>query len=1653
MTRIPGSEGLTLILSQVLNILQPLQVMEVDSLRGVVVAGSQRPVAGGRMAKHVARLDPVRPAHMMPAIIARPIIQVAPDPPPERLAALREEHRRKQRCGGAAANLADLFDKEAAAPSPAPAAIAALPAAGKRDRKAAAAAVPPAPPFSMHAPPDRGAVRNAVSPILSGDGTADRVVGSPGGAAACSESSTEVGPTPMDDGGGRHRSRLPGLGGGAAGGDVGGGATFGLARGLFTDLEAGEAPTVKFNPGGDGVFSQVATFQIVNKPREVAQQQQQPQQQQQHVGGEVTAGLNSNLAPPAAAAAGVAPAPHPAVAAPTAVFTLGAAVAVPVIGMECMINGRPSCPASGAIPDGSDPPGLDVAADGADGAGRGVLCLPGGEADPFSELNCDGTVASGDAVDADAQVVYDADGGELACDDEQRECVPSGCRLQGESHSADSLPCRRQHGDGGDSDSDGDGDGNRKTSPGGNKRAPREPVPDACSPCGFSAAAARRTAAAAAATSRLAGGNSRIPICAPGPGLVPPRSRKAPPAAAAAAAVAAAAAAGAAPKRNSFRPAVAKPPLPRFTDADKAQRALPLAACRDTPGPQSPPALQQTIADGGVSLNLLSPTQAADERPANGPDRAQHLQPQQAEVLVDPCRLEGVQGPAAEGTMDIDGEAPTPILSSPLPQQPLQAPPDPDQVGTLAADATATAAAPADAIATLFAHASPVKAGNQDVDVTTGTCSSTDKLIKPAEVSLACGLPIEAANDLEQADAEQAGTPFATGTVLSRTPRGLTPYPGKTGVKSLLSLMVPTAAAQGEAAAAWRHVADHDAGSHDLQPTLTLLQPQQEQQQQQQEQEPENQHHQHQEATELALPVDLAPGIGLGSRARNRQAGRRRAQRLEEPPGQLWALVATEKPGLSEAKMVQDPDLAAAAAPVALVQGIGSEQHHGGSPTVVADEAAEVERTERCGDANANACEDAAVLVPADVAGDHVSVPIGQAPGVLGSPSQRPCAEDEGGGASAPAVVDAPSILAAATGSQEAEALGNPTGPSDAIMDDAALAELLAGGTMYDIVKLRGRQSQVGTARTPGDKLTPPPSQTGSKGGAPSVGGRCGSVPASATKSGVSGAGGASVTNGRDNKASKQQMAASGGTGVRAGRSQASATAMAAVAPVATTPRNNRTTTPIGARATSTVTKVSQGRPTRGGAADSAGTPRRVRADTSVSRLPPVSQQKCQPQHRLPPAQDQRRKRRAEEGSAEDDGAAASVAMAINTEVAPNSTAVMASATADDADEHPPGDSQQPLSKRRRKADVQPPHGPGLPEPGDETDRTCTVVEQTGEGVAAAGPLTAVDGADGELRREEERAAAAEEGTVADEVMGGADLQQEVKAGVQRSDEASALVASQPASADGGVGEEAVPEEEEEEQLPGSPLAHSPGHSRLNSDKRAGQQHQGQQQPLVTTSDEKDNDADGDVGCGSLGTGEGDLGTGRKAEGDGASTKPCGGGKSERPNTRSRRRQPHEDTAIAVTVAAVAAKTTASGVLAAVEHEDHPVVEQESAAAVEGGDDDPPPSQAAQVRRSGRLRQGKSTEAAPGATTRSYGRPLAQSVGGASLAAGAPLSSVSTRGAARRQALAVTAAVAGDTTPCTKRPAQRAVATRRSAEEDSEVGAQGGSRPAKRTRR
>ncbi|GIL73431.1 hypothetical protein Vretifemale_3550 [Volvox reticuliferus] len=1598
------------------------QVMEVDSLRGVVVAGSQRPVAGGRMAKHVARLDPVRPAHMMPAIIARPIIQVAPDPPPERLAALREEHRRKQRCGGAAANLAGLFDKEAAAPSPAAAAGAAVPVAEKNGRKTAAVAVPPAPPFAMHAPADKGAGRAA---IFGGDVAAGQAVGSPGGAAACSESSTEVGPTPMDDGGGRHRSRLPGLDGGAAGGGVGESGTFGLARGLFTDMEAGEAPTVKFNPGGEGVFSQVATFQIVSKPREAAQQKQP------HAGGDVAAGLHPHLA--AAAEAGVAQVQHPAAEAaapaPAAMFILGAAVAAPATSMDCIMNGRRSCLAPGSIPDTSDPPGLNDAADGADGAGRGVLCLPGGEADPLSELNFDGTVATGDAADANAEVVYDADGGELVCDDEEHEVVPSGCRLQGESHSADSLPCRRRHGDGDDSDSDDDSDGAGKTSPGAGKRAPREPVPDACSPCGF--AVARRTAAAAAATSRFAGGNSRIPMCAPCPSLVPPRSRKAPPAAAAAAATAAAAAAGVASKRNSFRPAVTKPLPPRLSEAVKAQRAALLGAGRDAPCPQPSPALRQTIADGGESLNLLSATQAAAECPASESDHAQQLQLQQA----DQRRPDDGQGPAAEDAMDIDVDEPAPALTSPLP---LQAPRAPDEVAALATDASAIAAG--GAIATIVAHASPVKAGNQDVDVATRTIFAPGNLMMPSQASLECGLTTVLADDHERVDAEPEGTSFAKGTILNRTSGGLTPHPRKSRANNLVSLLVAKAAAHGGEAAPWRQQ-NHGADSHDLQPTPTLQQPQLEQQQQE---EPKQQQ-QHLEEMEVALPVNLGPGIGLGSRARTRQAGRRRAQLLEEPPGQLLALVAPESPGPSIAGMVQDSELAAAAVPVATVQGVEGEQQHGAPPMVVTVEGAEGEQMERCGDADVNACEDAGALAPATVAGNPVSGLIGQAPAMLGSPSQPPCAEDEDAGASAPAAEDAPNNVTAPPASEDAAALGNPSAPSDeAIIDDATLAALMAGGTMYDIVKLRGRQSQIGAVPTPGDKLTPPSLQPGSKGTAPSVSGRCGSAPTSVTKSGVSGAKGSSVMIDRDNKASNQHMAASGGTGVRAGGSHASAAAVvvAVAVPTATTPMKTRATTPMGARTASTATKMSRGLQTRGAAAI-AGTPRRVRADASFSRLRPVSHQKCQLQQRLPATQEQQKKRRADEGPAEYDGVEASVATAIGTGVAPNGMAVMFSATAAAAANEYHPCSQLPLSKRRRRAEVLP-QGPGS---GDEIDETCAVVEQTGEGVAAAEPLLAAEGTDGGPWRRVEKT---EEDNLADEIMDGAELKHGAEAAIQHTDEASAWGASQPVSGDAGAGEEAVPEE-----LPGSPRANSSGHTYLSPGNKQEQQHQGQQHAhdQATTSGKKDDDDGsgggvGATGCGSFGAGKGDPKLGGKADRAGANTRAC-----RKPNTRSHWRQPHEDMAAALTVAAVAANTTGSGAGTGLEHAEDQVAEQGPAAAVEGGDEELGSGQVPPVRRSGRLRQGKSTEAAPGEATQSHSRPLAQSVGIASMAAVAPVSSVSTRGAARRQALAAAAALAGDNTPCTKRPAQRSVATRGNADEDSEeVGAQGGSRPAKRTR-
>ncbi|GLC45837.1 hypothetical protein PLESTM_001785300 [Pleodorina starrii] len=531
------------------------QVMEVDSLRGVVVAGSQRPVGAGRMAKHVARMDPVRPAHMMPAIIARPIIHVAPDPAPERLAAMREEHRLKQRCGNATANLAGLFDKEAPTPGAAAAADDAPTllgtGAGQGAGRAAAAAQQLAPP-SMRAPQDRrpggaGAEAGRAGGALGGLGgglAAQHGRASPGGAPAPSGSSTEVGPTPMDDGG-RHRSRLPGLDGG---GGAGGGA-LGLARGLFTENDNGEVPAIKFNPGGEGVFSQVATFQIVNKPRPAA---------------------------PAAAAAGAPALPQSqsvAAAAPPALFVFGAGVAAAGGANDAAAEPRPE----GAPAPAEAQPVGDEAAAAPDGAGRGgVLRLFGGDAAAFDGLDDDAALNAAAIADcgpdADPAAEFDdVDGAE----DGEREGPPSGCRLQAEEHSADSLLCPK-HCDEGDSDSDPDF-GDDPNSPRAGQRQPREPVPDACSPCKAGAstrkAAAASTATAGGPTSRLTAGSgggisSRIPLCAPGGGIMPPRSRKAPPAAAAAAAAAAATAtagpsAGAAAKRG-LRSGPIKPQPPRF---------------------------------------------------------------------------------------------------------------------------------------------------------------------------------------------------------------------------------------------------------------------------------------------------------------------------------------------------------------------------------------------------------------------------------------------------------------------------------------------------------------------------------------------------------------------------------------------------------------------------------------------------------------------------------------------------------------------------------------------------------------------------------------------------------------------------------------------------------------------------------------------------------------------------------------------------------------------------------------------------------------------------------------------------------------------------------------------------------------------------------
>ncbi|GFR49551.1 hypothetical protein Agub_g11596, partial [Astrephomene gubernaculifera] len=505
------------------------QVMEVDSLRGVVVAGAPRQAGGGRMAKHVARMDPIRPAHMMPAIIARPLIQMAPDPPPEKLAVLREEHRLKQKCGAAAANLADLFDKEAPAPPP-PQAGPQLPQQQQQHR-----AQQKAPPAACAAPPRQGAAAAGVGPAAAaagGGGGGGRALaaraamnraaagnvgplGSPAGAAAASESSTEVGPTPMDEQfGGKHRSRL---------GEVEGGGGLGLARGLFSEPDANDVPVMRYNPGGEGPFGQVATFQVVNNKPKAAAANPQPA-----------------MGPPAAAPAGLF------------VFGAGPSDAVPEGPRHaepaqagnadvCMADAGDALRQSGDLP-----PPADLA------PGEGGAAAPNDDV-----ADAGGDVGGDAAAEGRADVGNDADADADGNDDEV-DGPPSGCRLQAEEHSADSHGCAPVQDEEGGFPSDEEDGYDSDMSPAADKK-PREPVPDACSPCTTNGASKRAGGAAGAANrgggtgggmfylgGRPGGASSRIPppgmAAAVGGagGAAAPGMRKAPPAAAAAAAAAAA---------------------------------------------------------------------------------------------------------------------------------------------------------------------------------------------------------------------------------------------------------------------------------------------------------------------------------------------------------------------------------------------------------------------------------------------------------------------------------------------------------------------------------------------------------------------------------------------------------------------------------------------------------------------------------------------------------------------------------------------------------------------------------------------------------------------------------------------------------------------------------------------------------------------------------------------------------------------------------------------------------------------------------------------------------------------------------------------------------------------------------------------------------
>ncbi|KXZ53428.1 hypothetical protein GPECTOR_7g1326 [Gonium pectorale] len=521
--------------------------LEVDSQAGVVVAGPRR---GKVIVQHVARHDPARPTHMMPALHARPIIR-KPEPNTQKLAELREEHRLKQKYGNLNANLTDRFEMLAAKEPPAAAGAQAVAAAADRAGPSGTAAQADAAATGCGDAGGAGVgcralVERAMHPAAAGGAT-------PGGAKGAvptnSSSTTEVGPTPLDErGGGRFRSRL--------GGEVNGGASR-LARGLFNeDNDAARGPEVRYNPGGDGPFGHVATYQILNRP----------------------------AAPQAAAAAGAGAPSAQAPAGPPGLLIFGAG------------------PAAGNAADGGC-------------AGRGEAAMA--DNDPSADPPADGLPGDANAPAAGPGDGEGAAAGEVAGPEEgggdegEEESGPSPARrMPAVEHSADSrnLSPPSSNDTGYDSADSGD-----SASPA--KKGPLEPIPDACSPSRVSGAARDGNAAAAAAgrgAGRLragpASGIPRMPGGMAGGGIAP-GSRRAPAAAAAAAAAAGGAAAGA---KRALRSGVPAPRaggsvLPRAATA--SLRAMGAPAQKEQ---KAPVVVQEQLQRAAEEDAALDETAAAD---------------------------------------------------------------------------------------------------------------------------------------------------------------------------------------------------------------------------------------------------------------------------------------------------------------------------------------------------------------------------------------------------------------------------------------------------------------------------------------------------------------------------------------------------------------------------------------------------------------------------------------------------------------------------------------------------------------------------------------------------------------------------------------------------------------------------------------------------------------------------------------------------------------------------------------------------------------------------------------------------------------------------------------------------------------------------------